>query len=95
MLNTDVKQRLLRVIQNWAVSFESKPIGKYTNEVYKTLQKEGLWDERTRPAVFNLSFSPGYSFPPIDPATTSAAMSDTLAVSPLARGSVPILTYTR
>ncbi len=69
------------MIQNWAVSFESKPIVKYTNEVYKTLQKEGLWNERMRHAIFDLPVSLGYSFPPMDPATMSAAMTDTLAVS--------------
>ncbi|KAF8330445.1 uncharacterized protein EI90DRAFT_3145793 [Cantharellus anzutake] len=59
-LNNDVKGKILRLIQNWAVSFDGKPSLKYTTETYRILKQEG------------------YSFPPIDPAAMSAAMTDTL-----------------
>jgi hypothetical protein len=41
-LNIDVKNRILRHVQNWAIALEGKPQFLYINTVYKTLQKEGL-----------------------------------------------------
>ncbi|KAI0668614.1 ubiquitin binding protein [Trametes maxima] len=41
-LNHDVKNKILRFIQDWAVAFESKPSLSYVGEVYRTLQREGF-----------------------------------------------------
>ncbi|CAG7847371.1 Vacuolar protein sorting-associated protein 27 [Serendipita indica DSM 11827] len=41
-LNNDVKNRMLRFIQNWAMAFEGKPEFAYVNTVYKTLVSEGF-----------------------------------------------------
>lgn len=40
-LNVDVKSKILRLLQNWALAFEGKPNLGYVGEVYKTLQHEG------------------------------------------------------
>lgn len=40
-LNIDVKNKILRLLQNWALAFEGKPNLGYAGEVYKTLQREG------------------------------------------------------
>ncbi|KAF9507322.1 hypothetical protein BS47DRAFT_1422197, partial [Hydnum rufescens UP504] len=41
-VNSDVKQKILRLIQNWALAFESKTGLGYATEVYKALQKDGF-----------------------------------------------------
>ena len=41
-LNIDVRNRILRHVQNWAIALEGKPQFLYINTVYKSLQKEGL-----------------------------------------------------
>lgn len=41
VLNLDVKNMILRLIQNWAVAFEGKPSLSYVGQVYKTLNTEG------------------------------------------------------
>ncbi|KZT09013.1 ubiquitin binding protein [Laetiporus sulphureus 93-53] len=41
-LNFDVKNKILRFLQNWALTFEGKPSLGYVGEVYKMLQREGF-----------------------------------------------------
>ncbi|EIN13284.1 VHS-domain-containing protein, partial [Punctularia strigosozonata HHB-11173 SS5] len=41
-LNYEVKNKLLRLIQNWAIAFEGKPSLAYVPQVYKTLKAEGF-----------------------------------------------------
>ncbi|EKM60542.1 uncharacterized protein PHACADRAFT_84579 [Phanerochaete carnosa HHB-10118-sp] len=41
-LNHDVKNKILRFIQNWATAFEGRANLSYVGEVYKTLQHEGF-----------------------------------------------------
>lgn len=40
-LNHDVKNTMLRFIQNWSIAFEAKPQLAYVGTVYKQLQNEG------------------------------------------------------
>ena len=40
-LNIDVKNRILRHVQNWAIALEGKPQFLYITTIYRTLQKEG------------------------------------------------------
>ncbi|KAG8715154.1 Vacuolar protein-sorting-associated protein 27 [Ceratobasidium sp. 423] len=41
-LNYEVKSKMLRLIQNWALAFESKPSLGYVPEVYKSLKNQGF-----------------------------------------------------
>ncbi|TFK38674.1 hypothetical protein BDQ12DRAFT_683159 [Crucibulum laeve] len=40
-LNLDVKNTILRLIQNWSVAFEGKPVLNYVGQVYKNLSADG------------------------------------------------------
>ena len=40
-LNRDVKNKVLRCIQTWAISFKGKYNLGYVEQVYKTLKAEG------------------------------------------------------
>lgn len=72
----DVKNKILREMQNWALAFEAKPLLHYVPQVYKDLKHEGA-------PVYSLVLSPdihcvpGFNFPPKDPLVTSSAMVDT------------------
>ncbi|TFK71731.1 ubiquitin binding protein [Pluteus cervinus] len=41
-LNLDVKNTILRLVQNWSVAFEGKPSLGYVGQVYRTLMNEGF-----------------------------------------------------
>jgi hypothetical protein len=41
VLNMDVKNSILKHIQNWSFAFERKPTLAYVGQVYKTLKNEG------------------------------------------------------
>ncbi|KAF9554782.1 ubiquitin binding protein [Agrocybe pediades] len=40
-LNHDVKEMILRMVQNWSIALEGKPTLSYIGQVYKTLLSEG------------------------------------------------------
>lgn len=40
-LNNEVKNAVLRLVQNWSIAFEGKPSLTYVGTVYNTLSKEG------------------------------------------------------
>lgn len=40
-LNHDVKEMILRLVQNWSIAFEGKSALSYVGQVYKTLTSEG------------------------------------------------------
>ncbi|KAJ7451084.1 vacuolar sorting-associated protein Vps27 [Mycena latifolia] len=42
ILNVDVKNNILRLVQNWSIAFEGKPTLSYVGQVYKTLTTEGF-----------------------------------------------------
>ncbi|KAF8151974.1 hypothetical protein K438DRAFT_1910283 [Mycena galopus ATCC 62051] len=42
VLNIDVKNNILRLVQNWSIAFEGKPTLGYVGQVYKSLQNEGF-----------------------------------------------------
>lgn len=74
-LNSQVKAKILRLVQSWASAFEGKPALGYVSQVYKTLKSEGM-----RADLFHVPDPHehiGFSFPPQDPASTSSAMVDT------------------
>jgi len=40
-LNIDVKNKMLRLIQNWSIAFEGKPALSYVGQVFRNLKQEG------------------------------------------------------
>lgn len=42
-LNHDVRNKMLRLVQNWSIAFEGRGNLSYVGEVYKTLQREGAY----------------------------------------------------
>lgn len=76
-LHLDVKNCILRLIQNWSVAFEGKPSLSYAGQVYKTLTSEGAQLRSPMITVMSLTVIPGYKFPPKDLTATSSAMVDT------------------
>ena len=75
VLNHDVKNKILRLIQNWAIAFEGKSNLGYVGEIYRVLQNEGALPFCIGRHLSNLS--PGFKFPPRDPTVASSAMVDT------------------
>lgn len=41
LLNIEVKNKILRLIQNWGIAFEGKASLSYVGQVYKNLKTEG------------------------------------------------------
>ncbi|KZT24715.1 ubiquitin binding protein [Neolentinus lepideus HHB14362 ss-1] len=41
-LNHEVKNKILRLVQNWSIAFEGRPALSYVGQVYKALQAEGF-----------------------------------------------------
>ncbi|KAJ7102579.1 vacuolar sorting-associated protein Vps27 [Mycena belliarum] len=42
ILNVDVKNNILRLVQNWSIAFEGKASLSYVDQVYRTLTSEGF-----------------------------------------------------
>ncbi len=43
VLNHEVKTKILRLVQSWAIAFEGRGNLGYVGEVYRTLQNEGAY----------------------------------------------------
>ncbi len=41
-LNLEVKHKILRLVQNWAIAFEGKSDLSYVGKVYGSLKDEGI-----------------------------------------------------
>jgi growth factor-regulated tyrosine kinase substrate len=76
ILNVDVKNNILRLVQNWSIAFEGKPTLSYVGQVYKTLTSEGVFAKLSllRQDQFYVT---GFKFPPKDLALANSAMVDT------------------
>jgi hepatocyte growth factor-regulated tyrosine kinase substrate len=63
-INHDVRQRLLELIQGWALAFESRPELGYMMTVYRNLQNEGLQfppEERVAAAFVDTAAPPDWT----------------------------------
>lgn len=76
-LNLDVKNMILRLIQNWSIAFEGKSNLSYVGQVYKTLKKEGAQHFSLDSTIAQLMHPLGYKFPPKDLTVANSAMIDT------------------
>lgn len=74
-LNTEVKNNILRLVQNWSIAFEGKPSLYYVGQVYKNLGNEGK--HRTLRHFSQTHRYSGYKFPPKDLVIANSAMVDT------------------
>jgi len=75
-LNVDVKNTILRLVQNWSIAFEGKPHLSYVGTVYESLKKEGAHSTtRLSPRLY--SYVSGFKFPPKDLVLANSAMIDT------------------
>ena len=75
-LNRDVKNKILRCVQTWAISFKGKHNLSYVEQVYKTLKAEGMFHAEFGRATLPTTF-PGFTFPPEDLAIAGSALVDT------------------
>lgn len=76
-VNLDVKNKGLRIIQNWSIAFEGKYILGYVGQIYKELKSEGTpYTSSRRHSLMAARFS-GFNFPPKDMTISSSAMVDT------------------
>lgn len=55
-LNLDVKNMMLRLLQNWSVAFEGKPSLGYVAQVCRNLQNEGIYSHHSAFYVLILPF---------------------------------------
>jgi growth factor-regulated tyrosine kinase substrate len=75
-LNRDVKNKILRCIQTWAISFKGKYNLNYAEQVYRTLKGEG--EIYAVMAMYSsLQYSLGFNFPPEDLVIAGSALVDT------------------
>jgi growth factor-regulated tyrosine kinase substrate len=77
VLNIDVKNNILRLVQNWSIAFEGKPTLSYPGQVYKTLQSEGMHPHWDPLPASDYNCAVGFRFPPKDLALANSAMVDT------------------
>lgn len=75
-LHRDVKSKILRYVQTWAISFKGKYHLNYVEQVYKTLKTEGKLST-LRTFVAMLTTFLGFTFPPEDLAVAGTALVDT------------------
>jgi growth factor-regulated tyrosine kinase substrate len=64
-LNLDVKNKILRFIQNWSIAFEGKYTLGYVNQVYKELKSEGASDLTIQYLTFTIVLKASLSHPRI------------------------------
>jgi growth factor-regulated tyrosine kinase substrate len=75
-LNRDVKNKILRCVQTWAISFKGKYNLSYVEQVYKMLKAEGeFYAELWTCSFWNDLL--GFTFPPEDLAIAGSALVDT------------------
>lgn len=75
-LNIDVKNKMLRLIQNWSIAFEGKHTLGYVGQVYRELKGEGMpFHEEVSRYWSHLTV--GFVFPPKDLTVSGSAMIDT------------------
>lgn len=75
-LNRDVKSKIVRCIQTWAISFKGKHNLSYVEQVYKSLKAEGKFSPSCGYRIFTYD-PPGFHFPPEDLAVAGSALVDT------------------
>jgi hepatocyte growth factor-regulated tyrosine kinase substrate len=75
-LNRDVKNKILRCVQTWAISFKGKYNLGYVEQVYQTLKTEGEFYIELSTYGLAIPFL-GFTFPPEDLAIAGSALIDT------------------
>ena len=75
-LNWDVKNKILRCIQTWAISFKGKYNLSYIEQVYQTLKIEGESYNELWTCGLAITFL-GFTFPPEDLAIVGSALVNT------------------
>jgi growth factor-regulated tyrosine kinase substrate len=79
--NPGVKQKILAILQTWALAFKGKPELSYVVEVYNGLKREGkkLYADRFLLNSWLIVFL-GIHFPPVEKSEASSIMVDTTTV---------------